>query len=159
MALIPLFVYFLLVPSQTNKIMAASIFAALVFTDAVDGFVARKFNAVTTFGKYIDPLADKVLVITALIGLVELRTVSSVPVMIIVAREFAVTAWRLAAANKGIVIAADIFGKWKTAAQMLAVLFLILSWPYGNTLLWISVVLTVYSGAEYIIRTWKGVFE
>ena len=158
-ALIPLFVYFLLAPSHTNNIIAASIFAALVLTDAVDGFLARKLNAATTFGKYIDPLADKILVITALIGLVELGAVSSVPVMIIVAREFAVTAWRLAAASKGIVMAADIFGKWKAAVQMLAVPFLILSWPYGELLLWIAVVLTVYSGGEYIVKTWKGVLE
>ncbi len=158
-ALIPLFTYFLLSPSRTNNVIAVSVFAALVLSDALDGFLARALNQTTTFGKYIDPLADKVLVLTALIGLVELGAASSVPVMIIAAREFAVTAWRLAAASKGVVMAADVFGKWKTALQMLAVPFLIMSWPYAGLLLWAAVALTVYSGAEYIVTTWKSVME
>jgi CDP-diacylglycerol--glycerol-3-phosphate 3-phosphatidyltransferase len=78
--------------------------------------------------------------------------------MMIAAREFTVTAFRLAAAGKNIVIAADWLGKWKTALQMAAVLFLILSWPYAEVILWISVALTVVSGADYVLRSWRGVF-
>ena len=113
-AAIPLFIYFLLIPGPNYREIAAIIFVLLVFSDLIDGLWARKFKAISTFGKYIDPLADKILVITALIGLVELKGISSIPVMIIVAREFAVTAWRLAAANMNVVIAADWLGKWKT---------------------------------------------
>lgn len=158
-ALVPLLIFLLLVPNQDHAIYAAGLFVILVLSDWMDGFIARRFKAITTFGKYIDPLADKVLVISALIALVELRAVSSVPVMIIVAREFAVTAFRLVAVKKDLVIAADVLGKWKTAVQMLATGMLIMRWPYGEAVLWISVLLTVISGADYIVRAWKPVFK
>lgn len=157
-AAIPLFAAFLLLPGYQNKIIAAAIYSVLVLSDAVDGYLARRLNKVSDFGKYLDPLADKILVITALLGLIELKAVSSIPVMIIVAREFAVTAFRLEAGRKGLVIPADILGKWKTAFQMLAVFFLILSWPYGELVLWFSVILTVVSGIDYIYKSWAKVF-
>ncbi len=158
-ALIPLFIYFLLIPGPNYTIVAASFFVLLALTDAIDGYLARKLNAISTFGKYIDPLADKILVITALIGLVELNLVSSIPVMIIIAREFSVTGWRMIAVKKGLVIPAGLLGKWKTVIQMAAVFMLIMRWPYGEAALWIAVVLTVSSGIEYISRSWKKVFE
>jgi len=98
-------------------------------------------------------------VITALLALVEGGAVSSIPVMVLAAREFAVTAFRLAAANKNLVIAADWLGKWKTALQMIAVILLILSWPYGELVLWLSVLLAMVSGIDYIYRSWEKVFE
>lgn len=157
-AAIPLFAAFLLLPGEQNRIIATVIFSVLVLSDAVDGYLARRLNAVSDFGKYLDPLADKVLVITALLGLIELKAVSSIPVMIIAAREFSVTAFRLEAVRKGIVIPADILGKWKTVFQMLAVFFLLLNWPYGEAILWIAVALTVISGIDYIYRSWPKVF-
>lgn len=157
-AAIPLFAYFLLTQEARCAYIAAGIFAVLVLTDAVDGYLARRLNAVTTFGKYVDPLADKILVITALIALVELGKVSSVPVAIIAAREFAVTAFRLAAVEKGKVIAANLLGKTKTVTQMAAVFFLILGWPYGEVLLWAAAALTILSGAAYIYKAWGEVF-
>ena len=157
-ALIPLFVYLLFMPAQTFRLAAAALFSVLCLTDAIDGYLARKLNAASTFGKYIDPLSDKILVITALLGLIELKAVSSIPVMIIVAREFMVSAFRLSAAAKGIVIPAELLGKWKTVFQMAAVVFLLMGWPYADALLWIAVILTVLSGIDYMARSWSKVF-
>ena len=158
-AAIPLLIYFLFIPGPESRTVAASVYVALVITDAIDGYLARRLNAVSVFGKYLDPLADKILVIVALIALVELGVVSSIPVMLIVAREFAVTAWRITAATKNVVIAAGWLGKWKTVFQMLAVFLLIIRWPYGEAVLWTAVALTIISGADYIARSWQKVFE
>jgi len=157
-ALIPLFVALLLVPSIENRIAASIIFALLAASDALDGYLARRLNAVSVFGKFIDPLADKILVISALLALIELNAASSIPVMIIVAREFIVTAFRLSAAGKGVVIPAEILGKLKTVMQMAAVLWLMLVWPYGTVVLWIAVLMTVISGVDYLCRSWGKVF-
>jgi len=157
-AAIPLIIYFLLVPGPNYSLIAAAFFALLCLTDLLDGYLARRLDAVSTFGKYIDPLSDKILVISVLLALIETRGVSSIPVMIIAAREFTVTAFRLAAAGENIVIAADWLGKWKTVTQMLAVMFLILSWPYAGIILWIAVLLTLISGLDYIYRSWGKVF-
>jgi CDP-diacylglycerol--glycerol-3-phosphate 3-phosphatidyltransferase len=157
-AAIPLFIYFLLIPGPENRIIAAAVYLVLVLSDALDGYLARKLNAISAFGKYIDPLADKILVIAALIGLVELKVISSIPVMVIIAREFTVTAFRLAAANRNIVVAASWLGKWKTVIQMTAVFLLILRLPYGVVALWIAAVVTVISGVDYIYKSWQKVF-
>ena len=149
-ALLPLFVFFLLFYSPIKgKYIAAGIFALLALSDAIDGFIARKLNQTSNLGKFLDPLADKFLVVVALIGLVELRVLSSIPVMIIIAREFAVMGFRVHAALKNINVPASQLAKLKTVLQMIAVLMLILYIPYGTLVLWVAVVVSVVSGIEY----------
>ncbi|MEG1994555.1 MAG: CDP-diacylglycerol--glycerol-3-phosphate 3-phosphatidyltransferase, partial [Oscillospiraceae bacterium] len=126
--LIPLFLFFLycnFIPH--NFLIALVVFGAASFTDMLDGKIARKHNLVTDFGKFMDPLADKLLVISAMIAFVGLNLASSIVVIIILAREFLVTSLRLVAANSGVVIAADKWGKYKTVSQMMWVSYIMLS--------------------------------
>lgn len=139
---------------------AAIIFLLASFTDMLDGQIARKYNLVTNFGKIMDPLADKLLVMAALVCLVELGDVPAWMVIVILAREFTVTGLRTVAASQGIVIAAGMSGKIKTVTQMAAVtLILLKNWPFtyfnvpvADIMLWISVIMTIYSGIEYIVQ-------
>lgn len=139
---------------------AAIIFILASFTDMLDGKIARKYNLVTNFGKIMDPLADKLLVMSALVCLVELGDVPAWMVIAILAREFTVTGLRTVAASQGIVIAAGMSGKIKTVTQMVAVtLILLKNWPFtyfnvpvADIMLWISVIMTIYSGIEYIVQ-------
>ncbi len=150
---IPLLVYVLLSPNIPNgSIIAVVIFAAVAVSDAIDGYLARRLKQETVMGKFMDPLADKILVISALLCLVEIRWVSSVPVIVIIVRDFAVTGLRLAASSSGKIIAADRLGKYKTALLDVAVAMLILNLPYGNQVLWLGVILAVVSGIEYFIK-------
>lgn len=167
--LVPFFVFFLLtdfVPG--SKIIALAIFIAASITDALDGHIARSRNLVTTFGKFLDPLADKVLVISALVCLCELNVVGAVPVIIIVAREFMVSGLRLVTANEGVVVAAGIWGKLKTAFTMVAevVILVGLCFSFEGTaadianiiyqvLIWIATALTIISGCVYLKGYWK----
>ena len=150
---IPLLVYYLLSPQIPNSnIIAVVIFAAVAASDAVDGYLARRLRQETVIGKFMDPLADKILVISALLCLVEIRWVSAVPVIIIIVRDLAVIGLRLVASSSGKIIAADKLGKYKTAFLDLAVAMLILNLPYGIMVLWLSVILTVVSGIEYFVK-------
>ncbi|MGI6727742.1 MAG: CDP-diacylglycerol--glycerol-3-phosphate 3-phosphatidyltransferase [Anaerovoracaceae bacterium] len=146
---------------------SAVIFIIASATDALDGHLARKHNLITNFGKIMDPLADKLLVTSALICLVELGHVAGWMVIVILAREFIITGLRAVAAGEGIVIAAGKSGKIKTVLQMVALSIILLkNWPFsiitdlpiGNYVLWIAVFMTIYSGAEYIIQN-KQVFR
>jgi len=148
-ALIPLFVIALL---DKRPIWAAGLFLFLALSDMLDGFLARKFKQTSTLGAYLDPLADKILVICALLGLIQLGQAPAVPVMLIIAREFAVSGIRALAAKDGMVIAASKLGKWKTVSQVLAVFMLILSMPYALWVLWLATVLTILSGVDYYVR-------
>ncbi len=149
-ALIPLFVFFLLFSGSVyGNYIAAGIFAFLALSDAVDGIIARKLNQVSNLGKFLDPLADKFLVIVALLGLTELRIISSIPAMIIVSREFAVMGLRVHVALKNINVPASQMAKLKTVLQMIAVLMLMLYIPYGTLVLWLAVIVSVVSGLEY----------
>ncbi len=140
--------------------IAAIIFIAASFTDYLDGKIARKYNLVTNFGKIMDPLADKILVISALVCLVELGQVAAWMLIVILAREFTVTGLRTVAAAQGIVIAAGMTGKIKTVLQMIAVPLLILqNWPFSligvpmaDIILWASVIMTIVSGTEYVYK-------
>jgi len=147
--LIPLFLYFLL---TIQPVFAAVLFLLLALTDALDGFLARKLGQISDLGKFLDPIADKVLVISALIGLVEIRFIPALPVILIVARDFIVSAVRLSAAKEGQVIAASPLGKIKTVLQVLAVFMLILNLPYAGPVLWFAVLLTLISGVDYLVR-------
>lgn len=155
--LIPFFIVFLLVPiTPYDKWIALAIFIIASLTDLLDGKIARKYNLVTNFGKFMDPLADKLLVCSALICLIELNKIPSWMVIIIIAREFIISGFRLVAADNGVVIAASYWGKFKTTFQMLAVCLLIADIEVlslvTQIILWIAVILTVVSLIDYLIK-------
>lgn len=155
--LIPFFIVFLLVPiTPYDKWIALAIFIVASLTDLLDGKIARKYNLVTNFGKFMDPLADKLLVCSALICLIELNKIPSWMVIIIIAREFIISGFRLVASDNGVVIAASYWGKFKTTFQMAAVCLMIADIPVLNLatqiVLWIAVVLTVVSLIDYVVK-------
>lgn len=179
--LVPFFLLFLFLTAVPyHYTIALLIFAVAAITDAFDGHLARKHNLVTNFGKFLDPLADKVLVIAALVAFIELKIVSSIPVIIIIAREFMVSGLRLIAAGSGIVGAAGFSGKLKTAFTMIAIIFILVHLAVSSdfewfglftesleatvekymdwatlALIWISTALTVFSGCVYLKGYWN----
>ena len=179
--MIPLFLVVLVfVPYPLGPLIGAAIYAVASATDAIDGHLARKNNQVTDFGKFLDPLADKMLVITALLVLQYLDLIHPIITVIIIARELMVTSIRLiAASSAGKVIAAGWWGKAKTVTQMIATILLMVepvllgaaefSWNlplltgatpettavFGTLMLYIATILTLISGADYLIRNWK----
>lgn len=146
-ALIPLIVSLLLIGLNG---LAAIAFLLVAFSDAIDGYVARRFNQITDLGKFLDPLADKILVTSVLITLVGLNKASIIPVLIIVAREFLISGLRTYLARKNIIVAASQLGKWKTVSQVVAILMLLISLPYANLALWLAVALALISGGDYL---------
>ena len=157
--MIPFFVIALMMDggaNQTYRMIATAIFVIASFTDFLDGSIARKYNLVTNFGKFMDPLADKLLVCSALICLIELGQLPAWMVLIIISREFIISGFRLVASDNGVVIAASYWGKWKTVFQMVSVVLLILNieaLSMVTTLaLWIALALTVISLVDYIIK-------
>lgn len=152
MLLVPVLVVFLLSELSFGEELAAGIFVFASITDVVDGWLARRNDEITNFGKLMDPLADKLLVTAALVALVSLDRVEAWVAMVIIAREFAVTGMRQVAVEQGQVIAANAWGKRKTALQILMVLALILvhgSPVWLDVLVYVTVAVTVFSGAEY----------
>jgi CDP-diacylglycerol--glycerol-3-phosphate 3-phosphatidyltransferase len=153
--LVPVLVAALLSSRDDGDLIAAGVFALASLTDALDGYIARRNRSVTAFGKLMDPLADKLLVTAALVGLVSLDRLTAWAAMVIIAREFAVTGLRLLAVEQGHVIAASVWGKLKTTAQIAMVLALIAvhgSPAWLDVLVYVTVVVTVASGAEYFVR-------
>lgn len=142
-----------------GDLLAGSVFILAALTDSLDGYIARKHKLVTTLGKFIDPLADKVLVIAAMVALVELQRVPAWIVVVIITREFVVTGLRLVASAEGVVIAASKGGKLKTVFQIIAISLLILKLPGGTALMWVAMFLTVWSGMEYLIGGAKMLME
>ena len=151
--LVPVLVVALLEKSGGGDLLAAIVFAVASLTDAIDGYLARMRGAVTTFGKLMDPIADKLLVGAALIALVSLARLQAWVAMVIIAREFAVTVLRAAAgAGQGVVISASVFGKAKTVLQVAMVMALIAAGgrpAWVNALVYVTVLVTVLSGADY----------
>ena len=163
--MIPFFILFLYTDwfHGYDKIIAAVIFIAASLTDMLDGKIARKYNLVTNFGKFMDPLADKLLVCSALIALVDLNKIAAWVVIIIIAREFIISGFRLVASDNGVVIAASYWGKFKTTFQMIAVILMIVNLPVLHILTvactWIALVLTVVSLVDYIAKNHKVLTE
>ena len=158
--LIPFFVFFLLSPyfPAYGNYIAVAIFIVASLTDMLDGKIARKYNLVTNFGKFMDPLADKLLVCSAMICLIELDRLAAWIVIVIIAREFIISGFRLVASDNGVVIAASYWGKFKTTFQMLMVIVLILDiqMPFfqilGTVLTYVALILTVVSLIDYIVK-------
>ena len=141
--------------TMTMRVFAAIIFVGAAITDYYDGKIARKYNLITNLGKLLDPLADKILVISALVTLAKFSQISLWFVIIIIFRELLITGLRSIVAAEGVVIAAESLGKWKTATQMIALTLIILipfSSTVNNILLLIPLILTVVSGAEYMLK-------
>src|ERR1700712_2007510 len=149
---VPVVVVALLVEMPNGDIIAAAVFAAAALTDGLDGYIARSRNSITNFGKLMDPLADKLLIIGALVSLVSLDRLEAWVAMVIIAREVAVTILRTIAAERGLVIAASWMGKFKTVLQIGAIFALIAANPapiWVNVLVYAALVVTVISGADY----------
>ena len=172
MALVPVFIVFFYLGqggAQLYSVLAFAVFLVASGTDAIDGHIARKHNLITNFGKLMDPLADKVLTTAAFVVFVDVKIIPAWMVIVILAREFAITGLRGVAASEGTVIAADLSGKLKTVFQMVAICVILLALAIGEgqatqgifaffscagqILMWAAVALTVYSGIEYL---WKG---
>lgn len=157
--LIPFFVFFMLVDvfGEADKYVAVSIFAIASLTDLLDGKIARKYNLVTNFGKFADPLADKLLVCAALICLIDEKLQAWI-VIVIISREFIISGFRTLAADNGVVIAAGWWGKYKTTAQMIMIILLILDWPFGwfqvleYVFIYLSLALTLISMVDYLVK-------
>ncbi len=161
--LIPFFVLFLLLDlTAYDKWIALVIFIIASLTDFLDGHIARKYHLVTNFGKFMDPLADKLLVCSALICLIELNRIPAWIVIVIIAREFIISGFRLVASDNGVVIAASYWGKFKTTFQIVMICLMIadLSQLYLITqlVMWIALALTVISLVDYLVKN-KGVME
>ena len=178
--LVPFYIFFMLMPVIPHHyLIAFIIFAAASYTDHLDGKIARKQNMITDFGKFADPLADKIMVLAALACFVQLGITNAVVLIIIISREFMVTAMRLVASGSGKVVAANVWGKAKTVSQIIAVLVILLLqyilelgnmglvslgdisalsgifYIIGSVLLWISAILTIISGVIYIVQNFE----
>lgn len=166
MLLVPVFVLLLLLENgtvQSLRLAALAVFCIASFTDFLDGYLARRDHLVTDFGKFMDPLADKLLVCSALICMVGLRQLPAWYVIIIIGREFIISGFRLVASDNGIVIAASWWGKFKTVSQMITVILLILNLDCLKTLTLIlaaaALILTIVSLVDYIAKNIRVITE
>lgn len=156
--LVPVFMIFLLNKINYGVYIAAGIFTFAAITDSLDGYIARKKNQITNFGKFMDPLADKLLVSAALISLVQMGRLSAWVVFIIIAREFTISILRAVAASEGIVIAASWWGKAKTITQIIAIIAVLLNnfpfsyinFPFATIMVYVAVIFTIMSGLDYV---------
>lgn len=160
---IPLIIFFLLFPNQLSSFLAAITFSAASLTDLLDGFFARRRKTVTSIGRLLDPIADKLLISAALIMLISLNRVPAWMVFLIIAREITITGLRGIGSSKGFIIDASALGKYKTSFQILATFGLLLHFSYwginfhkvGMVLLWIALILTLWSGTAYFVRFYR----
>ncbi|MBD2862013.1 MULTISPECIES: CDP-diacylglycerol--glycerol-3-phosphate 3-phosphatidyltransferase [Paenibacillus] len=172
--LVPVIMFFLLVNLDLppirieqfsityNQIIAVLIFIIAASTDSLDGYIARKHKLITNLGKLLDPLADKLLVSAVLVSLVDMGKLDAWIAIVIISREFAVTGLRSICAAEGIVLAASKLGKWKTAAQITAIIallinnfpFAFLNIPFDLIASWIAAIITIYSGIDYFAKNW-----
>lgn len=172
--LVPVIMFFLLVNLDLppirieqfsityNQIIAVLIFIIAASTDSLDGYIARKHKLITNLGKLLDPLADKLLVSAVLVSLVDMGKLDAWIAIVIISREFAVTGLRSICAAEGIVLAASKLGKWKTAAQITAIIallinnfpFAFLNIPFDLIASWVAAIITIYSGIDYFVKNW-----
>ncbi|MBO4900570.1 MAG: CDP-diacylglycerol--glycerol-3-phosphate 3-phosphatidyltransferase [Lachnospiraceae bacterium] len=157
--MIPFFLIFLLLDiTPYDKWIALAIFVIASLTDLADGKIARKYNLITNFGKFMDPLADKLLVCSAMIALIELGRIPAWIVIVIIAREFIISGFRLVASDNGVVIAASYWGKFKTTFQMIMVILMIMDIPQlqivTTIIMYIALVLTIVSLVDYLVKNW-----
>ena len=157
--MIPFFLIFLLLDiTPYDKWIALAIFVIASLTDLADGKIARKYNLITNFGKFMDPLADKLLVCSAMIALIELGRIPAWIVIVIIAREFIISGFRLVASDNGVVIAASYWGKFKTTFQMIMVILMIIDIPQlqivTTIIMYIALVLTIVSLVDYLVKNW-----
>lgn len=157
--MIPFIMLFILLDNSVANMVATILFLVASCTDGLDGHYARSMNQVTTLGKFLDPLADKLLIIATLTCLISLDRVGAVAVILIIARELMVTGLRAIAADAGVIIAASYFGKVKTVSQIIAVTYILLAGTImvlplwiGTVLIWISVIFTLLSGYDYFVK-------
>lgn len=158
--LVPVFMFALLTKIPYGEFIAAGVFILAAITDGLDGYIARKHNQVTKLGKFMDPLADKLLVTAALVSLVEMRLLAAWVAFIIIGREFLVTGIRAVAASEGIVISASKLGKYKTITQIVAIVatiinnypFHMLNIPFQSIAMVIAVFFTIVSGVDYFMK-------
>lgn len=165
MAMIPFFIYFAMQSGPTNDCIALMLFVVASATDFLDGYIARKYNQITDFGKFVDPLADKLLVTAALLIFIERMLFPAWMVFIILAREFIITSLRNVAAAKGRVLAATWTGKVKTVVQISAIVVIFLfeiitsmGTPLPMTIItlcaWVATLITLYAGVDYMVKNW-----
>ncbi len=160
---VPVLIFLLFFPSRIICLLTMLLFILIALTDMVDGFVARKYNQITNLGKFLDPLADKILICSVLVMLVDLAWVEGWIAIVIISREIVVTGHRAIAAEQGKVIAADKFGKLKTILQILALCPLLLHYPWfginpvpaGKLLLWLALIVTIFSGCNYLRSSYR----
>ena len=157
--MVPFFVFFMLtdVGGPANKWIALILFCVASLTDMLDGKIARKYNLVTNFGKFMDPLADKLLVCSAMICMIEMGKLPAWIVIVIIAREFIISGFRLVASDNGIVIAASYWGKFKTVSQMFMLIVLIADFGcvfdiIAQVLIWVALALTIISLIDYVVK-------
>ena len=158
--LVPVFMFVLFSNISYSHYIAGAIFIIASLTDTLDGYIARKHKLVTNFGKFVDPLADKILVSAALISLVDLGRIPGWVVVVIIAREFTITGFRILAASEGVTIAASSLGKIKTITQLVAIVALLfnnfpfqaINFPFDMIMLYVSLFFTVLAGIDYLYK-------
>ena len=154
--LIPVFLVLMYLRFPGHMYWAFGVFVLASLSDFVDGYIARHYNQITDFGKFMDPLADKLLVCSAMIALIEMNRIPSWVVIIIIAREFIISGFRLIASDNGVVIAASYWGKFKTTFQMVMICLMIANFPQlqilTNIIMWIALILTVVSLIDYLVK-------
>ena len=161
--LVPLLIVFLISSSRVHAVMAAGIFILAALTDWLDGLIARRRNQVTTLGTLLDPIADKILVASALVSLLQIDKIAAWVVLVIIGREMAVTGLRAVAAGVGVIVPASRLAKWKTVGQYVAITMLIFEKSVGSPgfhmvatgVLWVALALTIVSAADYFYRFFR----
>lgn len=164
---IPVLFLLLLSPDQTMSLVMAGLFIAVSFTDLLDGYIARRYNIVTTMGKFLDPIADKLVINTAMILMIPIGRIPAWVVAIVVIRDFAVDGIRNIASSEGHIISASWLGKQKTLCQVFAVSALMIHYPFlgadahvvGTTILYLALFLSVYSGLDYLVKFYRHVIR
>ena len=162
--LVPVFVACFYLPVEGAMYIAAAVFVVAYFTDMLDGYIARKYNLITDFGKLMDPMADKLLTAAAMIMLTAYGLCSPIATLLTIGRELVISAFRLVSATQGVVIAAGKIGKLKTLTQFIGIVLILLGNPLFNRIgvpfdqivIWISVVLAVWSCTDYIVKNLKA---